>query len=352
MIFNKDQPNPYLIQNIMNPLIESDCPDCNFLEDATIARRDFLKLAGTTAAVAATAPAVLAKPAKEKPAEALLKELFATLTKEQRQKVALAFDAGAGKNRVPTRLGMYNRALNNAKIGGLYTKAQQELIERALKAICSDDEGYHKISRDEEFDNSGSLQGCGAHFFGDPNKGQFSWLFTGHHLTVRCDGNTVPGAAFGGPIYYGHIAGGYSEKNVYRFQTKAVQSVYDALDAKQRKVAVIAQGSPGEQAKSVKHRERPYPGIGIGELSPDQREQVLKVMRACVAPFRKEDGDEVMDIVKANGGLKKINLAFYKDKRSTDEKIRWHFWRLEGPGFVWNYRVLGHVHCFVNIARV
>lgn len=36
MIFNKDQPNPYLIQNIMNPLIESDCPDCNFLEDATM----------------------------------------------------------------------------------------------------------------------------------------------------------------------------------------------------------------------------------------------------------------------------------------------------------------------------
>ena len=71
-----------------------------------------------------------------------------------------------------------------------------------------------------------------------------------------------------------------------------------------------------------------------------------------MAPFRKEDGDEVMAIVKANGGLEKINLAFYKDKKSTDEKIRWHFWRLEGPGFVWNYRVLGHVHCFVNIARV
>ena len=27
----------------------------------------------------------------------------------------------------------------------------------------------------------------------------------------------------------------------------------------------------------------------------------------------------------------------------------WRFWRLEGPGFVWNYRVLPHVHTFVNI---
>ncbi|MBC8325545.1 MAG: DUF3500 domain-containing protein [Verrucomicrobia subdivision 3 bacterium] len=340
----------------MNPNfhIESDCPDCNFLEDASIARRDFLKLSGT-AALTAAAPMAFAnqaKPAKPKPAEAIVKELFGTLTPGQRAKVARPFDQGAGKNKIPTRLGMYNRALNNEKIGGIYTKAQQELIDRALRAICAGDEGYHKISRDGEFDNSGSQQGCGAHFFGDPTKGKFSWLFTGHHLTVRCDGNTIPGTAFGGPIYYGHIAGGYSEKNVYRFQTKAVQSVYDALDAKQRKAAVIAQGTPGEQAKSVKHRERPYPGIGIAELSPDQRAHVLKVMRACVAPFRKEDGDEVMDIVKANGGLEKINLAFYKDKKSTDEKIRWHFWRLEGPGFVWNYRVLGHVHCFVNIARV
>lgn len=338
--------------NKNNPSLESDCPDCNFLEDATIARRDFLKLTGATAAAAALAPAALAKPAKAKPAETILKELFASLTKEQKATIARPFDEGAGKGKVPTRLGMYNRALHNAKIGSIYTKPQQELVERALRAICSDDEGYHKISRDEEFDSSGSLQGCGAHFFGDPNKGQFSWLFTGHHLTVRCDGNTIPGTAFGGPIYYGHIANGYSDKNVYRFQTKAVQSVYDALDEKQRQAAVIQKGTPGEQRKSITHRERPYPGIGIGELSPDQREQVLKVMRACVAPFRKEDGDEVMAIVKANGGLEKINLAFYKDQRPDSHNTRWHFWRLEGPGFVWNYRVLGHVHCFVNIARV
>ena len=29
-------------------------------------------------------------------------------------------------------------------------------------------------------------------------------------------------------------------------------------------------------------------------------------------------------------------------------KPHW-YWRLEGPGFVWNYRVLPHVHCFVNV---
>jgi hypothetical protein len=34
----------------------------------------------------------------------------------------------------------------------------------------------------------------------------------------------------------------------------------------------------------------------------------------------------------------------------VDDKEPWHFWRLEGPGFVWNYRVLEHVHTYVNIS--
>ena len=49
-----------------------------------------------------------------------------------------------------------------------------------------------------------------------------------------------------------------------------------------------------------------------------------------------------------NGGLERIHLAFYRDNGATDNN--WHFWRLEGPGFVWNYRVLPHVHTYVNVA--
>jgi hypothetical protein len=74
-------------------------------------------------------------------------------------------------------------------------------------------------------------------------------------------------------------------------------------------------------------------------------------MRAVLSPFRREDADEVMQIVRQNGGLERIHLAFYRE-RGNDEEARWHFWRLEGPGFVWNYRVLPHVHTYVNIAQV
>ena len=110
-------------------------------------------------------------------------------------------------------------------------------------------------------------------------------------------------------------------------------------------------GSPGEQEPSVRFRAKgqKHPGISFGELSPDQRTLVEKVMRDVLSPYRKEDADEVMEIIKVTGGMEKIHLAFYQDKEMNDNQ-RWHFWRLEGPGFVWNYRVLPHVHTYVNIS--
>jgi hypothetical protein len=128
-------------------------------------------------------------------------------------------------------------------------------------------------------------------------------------------------------------------------------SVFDALSEQQRKKAVIVgpKNLPGEQAPSVRFR-REHPGIPFAELTADQRELVEKVMRSVLSPYRREDVDEVMDIVKATGGMEKIHLAFFQEEEKVDPKEPWHFWRLEGPGFVWNYRVLPHVHTYVNIS--
>src|SRR5262249_41747423 len=139
-------------------------------------RRHFMRvLGGSTAALALGAPRLLAdvKPQeKPTPAEALVMDLFATLTPDQKKELVLPWDHGAGKNQLPTRMRMYNAAINNKKIGDHYTKAQQELIERALKALSSGEEGYKCISRNGTFDSSGSLQGCGATFFGELAEGK------------------------------------------------------------------------------------------------------------------------------------------------------------------------------------
>ncbi len=344
----------------MSEFQKPNCPDCEELE--AVDRRGFIRtVSGSTAglvaagAVAANVPHVLADvPAAAakrtpKPAEALVRELYASLNDDQKKAAVYPWNH-KGSGQTPTRLGMYNRAIfGQHTIGKTYNKQQQELVERILKSISSGEEGYSRISRNGTFDGSRALQNCGAYIFGDPSGDQqYSWVFSGHHLTVRCDGNSEPGAAFGGPMYYGHSANGYSKRNVFNYQTESVKEVFDALNEKQRKAAVL-DGTPGERAPSVRFREDGFPGLGASALTADQKKLVERVMRDILSPYRKEDADEVMQIIRTNGGLEKIHLAFYKDRRANDNS-RWHFWRLEGPGFVWNYRVLPHVHTYVNIA--
>ncbi len=285
-----------------------------------------------------------------RPAEALVRELYTSLTADQRRDAVYSWDHGATNDQPASRLRFYNASMGQS-IGRIYTPAQRELIERILRSISSGDDGMQKLTRGGTFDNSRSLANCGAHIFGDPTGNQrFCWLFTGHHLTVRCDGNSEPDAAFGGPMYYGHSPNGYSSQNIFYYQTRSVRGLYDALSGAQQQRAVLnGPPNPREGLESVQFRDHGYPGLPIGELTADQRTLVQTVMRDVLSPFRREDADEVMDLIRRNGGMERIRIAFYRDPGSTDN-ARWHFWRLEGPGFVWNYRVLPHVHTFVNIA--
>ena len=343
------------------------CPECEELvAKQEYDRRGFIRVlgAGTVGVLAASAttqtalgqaPATPSTPRTAKPAESLIQELYTSMTAEQRRTLVLPWDHREQNSQlpIPTRQGMYNAAIRNQRIGQHYTAAQQELIERIVKSMSSGEEGYRQLSRAGTWDNSQSMQNCGAHIFGTPGNGQYSFVFSGHHLTVRCEGDSDPNAAFGGPMYYGHSPDGHSARNIFNYQTRAVKSVYDALTEAQRQQASITlspQTNPGEQYNSVRFRQagQAFPGLPSSELTADQKRLVESVMREVLSPFRREDGDEVMGLIRRNGGLERIHLAFYKDAGTTDA-TRWHFWRLEGPGFVWNYRVLPHVHTFVNI---
>ncbi len=320
---------------------EIDCPEC--LEP--VDRRDFLRVLGGGAAalavggvVAPAASALHRAPVRitPRPAESLCHELFGTLTADQKRQLVLPWTS-------PNRLRTYNAAMN-ARINEAYTASQRELLQRIMRAISSGDEGYTKLARNGTWDTNGGFGACGANFFGDVAEGQrWAWVFSGHHLTVRCDGNSAPDAAFGGPMYYGHGAEGNSVRNVFNFQTRAAQSVYDALNENQRRRAIM----PTNPGSSVQFRRNGYPGIPATELTADQRRLVETVMRELLAPYRREDVDEVMEIVRRNGGLDRLHLGFFRAANAAPGE--WTYWRIEGPGFVWNYRVLPHVHCWVNI---
>jgi hypothetical protein len=248
------------------------------------------------------------------------------------------------------RLKIYNAALGK-NIGAVYTKPQQELVQRILRALASDEKGWHQITRAGTWDASKSFEACGANLFGDVN-GKYTWVFSGHHLTIRCDGDSVEGPALGGPLYYGHTPNGYADNNVFSYQTYTAMAVFDALDEGQRKKAVIT-GTPGEGAPSIQFRKEgeAHPGIAGADLNAEQKGLVEKTMRDLLSPYRKADGEEVMKVIQAKGGMDKVHMAFYKEPgEERSAKRPWHFWRLEGPGFVWNFRVLPHVHTFVNVS--
>src|SRR5262249_10041049 len=235
------------------------------------------------------------------------------------------------------------------------TPAQRDLLLRVVRAMARDEEGFDRLCRRENettaWDNSQSFERVGADFFGSmEGNSQWAWVLSGHHITIRCDGNSEPDAAFGGPIYYGHTPDGYSARNLWNYQTRAALAVYDALTEQQRMQAVVG-GTPGELAASgaLRPAGQRMPGIPCAEMTRSQRAMVLNVMNQVLSPFRQEETDRVMGIVNRTGGLGPIHLAFYREPNETN-LTRWHFWRLEGPGFVWNYRVLPHVHCYVNIA--
>jgi hypothetical protein len=302
--------------------------------------------AGVAAAVPARGKAEDVK-AAPKPSEGLIKELFATLSEDQKKALVQPYDHGASEGR-PTRQRTFNSAFNEKLIAENYTKPQREVVQRIVRSILASDEAWERLSRKGTWDSSGSFEGCGAVLFGEPgDNSPYAFVFSGHHITLRCDGNSEPKTAWGGPIYYGHSEAGYSKTNVYNYQTQTVQAVFDSLDEKQRAKA-MAPKSPGDGLNGLK-AQNPRHGIAFTELTAEQKGLVETVMRTLLGPFRKEDVDEVMEIVKVGGGMDAINVAFYQDD-AKNEKAPWHFWRLEGPGFVWNYRVLPHVHCFVNIA--
>lgn len=326
----------------MRQIPSRPCPECGeIVPPEPVNRRGFLRAAGAGAAALALSRFANARAQADQTAEELIRELYGSLSPDQKIAVILPMDS-------TDRLKFHNKALGK-KIGEAYTKPQQELLVRILKALSSGEEGWRQISRDGTWDASKAFENCGANLFGDL-QGKYTWVFSGHHLTLRCDGNTEEGPAFGGPLYYGHSPNGYSERNLFNYQTKSALSVFESLNKEQREEAVVLE-DPAEGLDSVKFRCTcdSTPGLPYNQLSKESQGLVEKVMRDLLAPYRKSDADEVMQVVKKTGGMEAMHLMFYREKDAKASQP-WSFWRLEGPGFVWNFRVLPHVHTFVNIS--
>jgi hypothetical protein len=313
------------------------CPEC----EAPVDRRTFL--AATGAAIAGASllrnPRAFAAPSMASGAETAAAQFYRSLTDQQKQTIAFPFDHDLRKKINA------NWQITKPTIGDdFFTKEQRALIGDIVAKVTSPD-GYSRLKTQME-DDMGGLEFFSVAVFGTPESGKFQFELTGRHLTLRADGNSVDQAAFGGPLVYGHGAEKPGE-NVYHYQTKQVNEVFKALDAKQADRALLEK-APGESAVPIQGPNGKFPGLPISELSADQKQLVEQTLKVLLAPYRKEDVDEVFEIVNAAGGIDKLNLAFYRQGDLGNDKV-WDIWRVEGPSFVWHFRGAPHVHAYINI---
>ena len=308
-------------------------------------RRTFLK----TAALGAAA---LVAPADAKPkvvnSETLVTTFYKSLTPEQKKVICFPFGHDL-QSQVDA-----NWFITPSRIAKFFTADQQAMIEDIFKGLHNPD-FVDRVMLHLNEDAKG-IGNYSVALFGEPGTGKFEFVLTGRHCTARCDGDSVAGAAFGGPIFYGHQAGpDASEKpdhpgNVYWFQAKRANEVFAALDGKQRKLALLA-GEPRkeEKTKTISLRAKgQLEGLPVSEMSRDQKKLVEQVLADLLMPFRKKDVDEAMKYIHAQGGVSSMSMAFYQSLDLGVDKV-WDVWQLESPHMVWYFRGHPHVHTWVNI---
>jgi hypothetical protein len=304
-----------------------------------------MRTVGSAALVGAAAPALLssrlaqAAPTPKSTAETAVARFYASLSEDQKKIIAFPFDHELRK-KISANWHVTKPEIDD----DFYSKEQRAMIDEIIRGVTTED-GYQRIIRQTQ-DDAGGIGAYAVAVFGTPGSGKFEWELTGRHLTLRADGDSVDQAAFGGPIIYGH-GEAQPTNNLFHYQTTQANEVFRALDPKQAEKALVLK-APKEDAVALQGAGGAFPGIPVGELSPDQKQLVEKTLKVILAPYRKEDVDEVFEILKAGGGIDKLHMAFYQQEDLAEDK-EWDIWRVEGPSVVWHFRGAPHVHAYINI---
>jgi len=328
---------------------------------ASTTRRHFLKQAvGGIAAASAASTGLLAMPNPASAAdmsgqsETLVQQLYKSLNDQQRKTICFPFND-------PLRSQVDNNwHIIKQPISAVFNPDQRDLIKQIFVGMHSEEYAKRvvdQVTHDNTVENGGGFDGCAVALFGQPgpaDSSKFEFVFTGRHVTRRCDGNSVEGEAFGGPIFYGHAAHGFNETathpdNAYWYQAQRANQVFQALDGKQRKIALRddPRSEKGTDTVALAGDEKKLKGIPLSELSADQKKLAMEVMHDVLAPFRKTDATKAMKLVE-EAGIDKLHMTFYSNEDIGNDGV-WDLWQIEGPSMVWYFRGAPHVHTWVHI---
>jgi hypothetical protein len=333
-------------------------------------RRDFLHTAAAIAGGAVVGTLAPSAQGAEDTANKVVATLYESLTEAQRKAMCFEWDK-KGYGGLPLRLHVTNNwAVSPVKIGDL-TADQQALVGEVLNSVLA--EGWaEKLAKQAKDDTAKAwTEDRKIAIFGTPMSGKCQCVISGFHLTFRAGREKDSPAAFGGAICHGHQPSGFNEKpghpgNIFWYQALAAHKVYQLLDGKQQKLAVLEKGmpyyefdgkidrtpilpdskfdrsfEPDVRFKGIKAAD--LPGLPIAEMSRDQKDAMRKVLGAMLEPYRETYRKRVEGCLLKQGGFEKCRLMFYKE-HTLGKDGEWDNWRVEGPSFVWYFRGFPHVH--------
>ena len=319
-----------------------------------LSRRSFLKQSTALAAGTLLAPAAYPSPNTSNSmvipkSDTLVKTLYQSLNEKQRTNICFDYNHSL-------RQEIENNwfIVKDHRIAKSFSRDQQAMIKEIFMNLHSEEYAKQVMKQVEHDNGRGGFGDCSVALFGEPDSGNFEFVLTGRHTTRRCDGDSAEGTAFGGPIFYGHAAQSFDEEphhpgNVYWFQAKRANEVFQMMDGKQRKQALLgfSRNERGKKTVELSGKTEGLAGIPMTELTFDQKDEVRKVLDDLLLPFRETDRKESLKLIDKSG-FDNLHLSFYKDEDVGQDGV-WDVFQIEGPHMIWLFRGDTHVHTWVHI---
>ena len=280
---------------------------------------------------------------------------LAGLSADQRQQATFAFDSNEREHWgfVPTEIFKRNGLTSKAM-----TEPQRKLAHDLLRTGLSQ-QGYLTATSIMELetvlraieDAGGGDARPGAQrmirdpvryffsVFGTPSaRGNWGWRVEGHHVSLNFTilNGTLAAAS---PSFFGSNpaevrSGPRKGLRILAAEEDSARALLMALDPPQRARAVIDTTAPGDILTLNKPRIDPLPAAGIaaGELRPNQRELLMKVIDAYTSAMAGDiAADRTTKLQKA--GVDKIGFAWAGEA----ERGKKHYYRVQGPTFLIEY---------------
>ena len=314
----------------------------------SIPRRSALKGLIAGALTLPTCPSFLARAAQK---DSLPMQFYKSLSEEQRSRICLPRDHAKRQF-----ISNWWYICPEERLHTFYSPDQQDLVKQIFQSLHSPD-FREKMDWQVQKDLMGEIKNTpSVAFFGTPSDPDFEFIYTGHHVTRRCNAHTDKGLGFGGaPIFYGNFAKAFRETkdhegNPFWYQGIAFNEFVASLND-QQKQQILAKEEPRTEKPSgvIVKRTTGIPGLSCADLTHDQKQHLLNTMRRMLACFRSDDVEVTMRAIESQNMIDRLFVSCFGGNLDIGGDGVWDVWQIEGPDLVWYFRGAPHIHGYFHL---